>query len=72
VGKKPPQSQKGGSRGLTPRMSAGLTLKEGIFFYFFFFWSQATSQNPAGPPASRMKTKKLKLKIKIIYFLYFF
>jgi hypothetical protein len=28
VGKKPPQSQKGGSYGLTPRMSAGLSSKE--------------------------------------------
>jgi hypothetical protein len=28
VGKKPPQSQKGGSFGLTPRMSAGLSPKE--------------------------------------------
>jgi hypothetical protein len=30
VGKKPPQSQKGGSHGLTPRMSAGLSPKEKI------------------------------------------
>jgi hypothetical protein len=28
VGKKPPQSQKGGSHGLTPRMSAGLSPTE--------------------------------------------
>jgi hypothetical protein len=39
VGKKPPQSQKGGSHGLTSRTSAGLSSKEEKkkFFLVLFF-----------------------------------
>jgi hypothetical protein len=47
VGKKPPQSQKGGSHGLTPRMSAGLSPKEKKFKKFKKIGFPAGRRQPA-------------------------
>jgi hypothetical protein len=70
VGKKPPQSQKGGSHGLTPRTSAGLSLKEKknkkqkikifiiIVFYFLFFVLFLGHRRPRGAPLGRLHLRR--------------
>jgi hypothetical protein len=68
VGKKPPQSQKGGSHGLTPRNSTGLSPKEdGILFlflyyyfilFYFIFGFPPRHRRHRGAPQGRLQTKK--------------
>jgi hypothetical protein len=60
VGKKPPQSQKGGSHGLTPPTSAGLSAKEIFYFFIFifcFFVFFPGSREPRGTPPGRLSLK---------------
>jgi hypothetical protein len=78
VGKKPPQSQKGRSHGLTPQKSTGLSLKEEktktnklknkikIFFIF-------GRRQPCKAPPGRLRPggKPKKLFIYFILFIYF-
>jgi hypothetical protein len=55
VGKKPPQSQKGCSHGLTPWTSAGLSPKEAKNQkknYFFIFFTG--HRRPRGAPSGRL------------------
>jgi hypothetical protein len=63
VGKKPPQSQKGGSHGLTPQTSAGLSPKEKLFIYLFLFFcffmlSCSAQTAPRSPVRSPVPSKK--------------
>jgi hypothetical protein len=63
VGKKPPQSQKGGSHGLTPWTSAGLSPKEPKkknIFYFFYFFSVAGDLAERRWAASAQQAAKIK------------
>jgi hypothetical protein len=78
VGKKPPQSQKGGSHGLTPWTSAGLSMKQKrkeIFYFLFLFlfllssWAQAARRSSARSPASN-KQKKKKKKTLFLNFIF--
>jgi hypothetical protein len=69
VGKKPPQSQKGGSHGLTSRMSTGLSPKEekkegkkkliflyiNYYFIIIFFGSLPGHRWPHGAPPGRLR-----------------
>jgi hypothetical protein len=70
VGKKPPQSQKGGSHGLTPRTSAGLSPKEEkkfkfkkkntIFIFIFIFGFLPRRGRPCGAPRGRLRPTRKK------------
>jgi hypothetical protein len=59
VGKKPPQSQTGGSHGLIPRTSEGLSPKEQKKYFIFLFscWAQAAPRSSAKSFVTKNKIK---------------
>jgi hypothetical protein len=70
VGKKPPQSHKGGFHGLTPRTFVGLRRKEEILFYFktnFVFFVFLGRRRPRGAPQGHLRPGG-KPKKKNIFF----